>query len=106
MPPLPGGVTVHTLRGTYVSLMLAAGADIRWVQSQVGHENSKVTLEVYTQVLQRKDRELYTAAFDRLMADAIPSSGAAKPAPNQASEFGGLIPDRAGFAPGIAPETP
>jgi integrase len=72
LPPLPPGVTVHTLRRTYVSLMLAAGADLRWVQGQVGHEDAKMTLEVYTQVLQRKDRELYTEAFDRLMADAIP----------------------------------
>ena len=35
--------------------MLAAGADLRWVQSQVGHEDAKMTLDVYTQVLQRKD---------------------------------------------------
>jgi integrase len=75
LPLLPPGVTVHTLRRTYVSLMLAAGADLRWVQSQVGHEDAKMTLDVYTQVLQRKDRELYTAAFDRLMPDAIPSAG-------------------------------
>jgi hypothetical protein len=54
--------------------MLAAGADLRWVQGQVGHQDAKMTLEVYTQVLQRKDRELYTEAFDRLMADAIPST--------------------------------
>ena len=54
--------------------MLAAGADLRWVQGQVGHEDAKMTLDVYTQVLQRKDRELYTEAFDRLMTDAIPSA--------------------------------
>jgi integrase len=57
LPPLPPSVTVHTLRRTYVSLMLAAGADLRWVQSQVGHEDAKMTLDVYTQVLQRKDRD-------------------------------------------------
>ena len=28
-----------------------------------------MTLDVYTQVLQRKDRDLFTEAFDRLMAD-------------------------------------
>ena len=78
LPALPPGVTVHTLRRTYVSLMLAAGADLRWVQGQVGHEDAKMTLEVYTQVLQRKDRELYTEAFDRLMADAIPSAHSVK----------------------------
>jgi integrase len=51
LPPLPPGVTVHTLRRTYVSLMLAAGADLRWVRGQVGHEDAKMTLEVYTQIL-------------------------------------------------------
>ena len=61
LPALPPGVSVHTLRRTYVSLMLAAGADLRWVQSQVGHEDAKMTLDVYTQVLQRKDRALYTS---------------------------------------------
>ena len=75
MTPRPPGVTVHTLRRTSVSLMVAAGADLRWVQAQVGHEDAKMTLDVYTQVLQRKDRDLFTEAFDRLMADAIPSGG-------------------------------
>jgi integrase-like protein len=78
LPPLPPGLTVHALRRTYVSLMLAAGVDLRWVQAQVGHEDAKMTLEVYTQVLQRKDRDLYTEAFDRLMADAIPAAATPK----------------------------
>lgn len=104
LPALPPAVTVHTLRRTYVSLMLAAGADLRWVQSQVGHEDAKMTLDVYSQVLQRKDRELYTEAFDRLMADAIPSSGAVKMAADPGREMAGLPPNRTGFAPEIAPE--
>jgi integrase len=79
LPLLPPRVTVHTLRRTYVSLMLAAGADLRWVQGQVGHEDAKMTLDVYSQVLQRKDRELYTEAFDHLMADAIPAASRGKP---------------------------
>lgn len=105
LPALPPAVTVHTLRRTYVSLMLAAGADLRWVQSQVGHEDAKMTLDVYTQVLQRKDRELYTAAFDRLMADAIPSSAAVKMPVNPTGEMAGMPPNRTGFTPEIAPET-
>jgi hypothetical protein len=44
----------------------------------VGHEDAKMALDVYTQVLQRKDRDLYTEAFDRLMADAIPSASHVK----------------------------
>jgi integrase len=104
LPALPPGVTVHTLRRTYVSLMLAAGADLRWVQSQVGHEDAKMTLDVYTQVLQRKDRDLYTAAFDRLMADAIPSAAAVKLAAKPDREIAAMPPNGGGFAPEIAPE--
>ena len=105
LPALPPGVSVHTLRRTYVSLMLAAGADLRWVQRQVGHENAKMTLDVYTQVLQRKDRDLYTEAFDRLMADAIPSASAVKIPPNPAREGAAMPPNHTGFTPEIAPET-
>src|ERR671915_2043876 len=94
LPALPPGVTVHTLRRTYVSLMLAAGADLRWVQGQVGHEDAKMTLEVYTQVLQRKDRELYTEAFDRLMADAIPSPGGVKMDAAPSPTGRQMLPDR------------
>ena len=104
LPALPPGVTVHTLRRTYVSLMLAAGADLRWVQSQVGHEHAKMTLDVYSQVLQRKDRDLYTEAFDRLMADAIPSAAAVKMAANPYRGTAGMSPNGARFAPDIAPE--
>jgi len=105
LPALPPGVTVHTLRRTYVSLMLAAGADLRWVQGQVGHEDAKMTLDVYSQVLQRRDRELYTAAFDRLMADAIPSAAAVKVPTDVTLESGGMPADRAEFAPEFAPES-
>ena len=64
-----------------------------------------MTLNVYTQVLQRKDRDLYTEAFDRLMADAIPSASAVKIPPNPAHEGAAMPPNHTGFAPEIAPET-
>jgi integrase len=105
LPPLPPGVTVHTLRRTYVSLMLVAGADLRWVQSQVGHEDAKMTLEVYSQVLQRRDRDVYTEAFDRLMADAIPSAAAVKVPTDVTVKSGAMPVDDAGFAPEFAPES-
>jgi hypothetical protein len=49
-----------------------------------------MTLQVYTQVLQRKDRELYTEAFDRLMADAIPSAATLKTTAESAAEGPGF----------------
>jgi hypothetical protein len=60
-------VTAHTLRRTYISMMFAAGAEIPFVMAQVGHQDSKVTLELYAQVLKRRDREQVGRAFDELL---------------------------------------
>jgi hypothetical protein len=67
LPPLPTKVTAHTLRRTYISMMFAAGAEIPYVMAQVGHDNSKVTLEIYARVLKRRDRQQIGRAFDRLL---------------------------------------
>jgi len=56
LPPLPH-VTPHTLRRTYVSVMLlATNFDVPFVQSQVGHTDSKLTMDVYAQLLDRSKR--------------------------------------------------
>ncbi len=73
-PPLPGSITAHTFRRTFITLMLEAGAPVPYVQGQVGHEDPKTTLEIYAQVLRRRDRRRHGEAFDALMADAIPSA--------------------------------
>jgi site-specific recombinase XerC len=67
LPPLPARVTAHTLRRTYISMMFAAGTEIPYVMAQVGHADSKVTLEIYAQVLKRRDREQIGRAFDHLL---------------------------------------
>ena len=73
LPPIGVAVTPHTLRRTYISLMLSAGAEVPYVQAQVGHADAKVTLEIYAIVLKRRERGQFAAAFDALMRDAIPS---------------------------------
>jgi integrase len=78
LPPIAVNVTPHTLRRTYISLMLAAGADVPYVQAQVGHADAKVTLEIYALVLKRRNRTQFAEAFEGLMRDSVPSSGAAK----------------------------
>jgi Phage integrase family len=50
-------VTPHTFRRSYITYMLAAGHDIPYVQSQVGHLDPTVTLAVYAQLIRRPDRE-------------------------------------------------
>jgi integrase len=69
LPPLPH-VTPHTLRRTYVSIMLLASEfNITYVQHQVGHAESRMTMDVYAQLLDRRKRE-HGAAFDALLAGA------------------------------------
>jgi integrase len=73
-PPLPESITAHTFRRTFITLMLEAGAPVPYVQGQVGHEDPTTTLDIYAQVLKRRDRRHHGEAFDSLMADAVPSA--------------------------------
>src|SRR5439155_650827 len=58
LPPLPH-VTPHTLRRTYVSIMLVAtNFDVTYVQHQVGHAESRMTLDVYAHLLDRRKRDI------------------------------------------------
>jgi len=41
--PVDDGLSAHSCRHTYISLMIAAGTDIFWVSRQVGHGNILVT---------------------------------------------------------------
>lgn len=63
-------VTPHALRRTYISLMLEAGAPLPYVMDQVGHADSKTTLEIYAQVQKRVSRKSVHAAFDELVNGA------------------------------------
>lgn len=69
LPPLPK-VTPHALRRTYISLMIEAGAPLPYVMSQVGHADSRTTLEIYAQVQKRLSRKQVHRAFDDLLASA------------------------------------
>jgi integrase len=55
-------------RRTYISLMLEAGAPLHYVMDQVGHEDSKTTLEIYAHVQKRVSRPQVKRAFEELLA--------------------------------------
>jgi NAD(P)-dependent dehydrogenase (short-subunit alcohol dehydrogenase family) len=64
------GTTPHTLRRTYISIALLANRfDVLWVMRQVGHADSKMTMDVYAQLQQRAERT-HGEAFDGLVRRA------------------------------------
>jgi integrase len=93
MPPLPH-ITPHSLRRTYISiLLLASEFDLKWVMDQVGHADSKMTMDVYAQLQQRVKRE-HGASFDRLIRDA------------RAQLYGDQQPPAGGFVPTARKQPP
>jgi len=55
--PLPEGIMLHSLRRTFISLLLATGAEVPYVMRQVGHSDPKVTLSIYAKVMYRGEGE-------------------------------------------------
>ncbi len=69
LPQMPK-ISPHSLRRTYISIALRANQfDVKWVMSQVGHADSRMTMDVYAQLEQRVDRS-HGVNFDRLLASA------------------------------------
>ena len=69
LPSLPN-TTPHSLRRTYISIALLANSfDVKWVMDQVGHADSKMTMDVYAQLQQRAKGD-HGAHFDELVRQA------------------------------------
>jgi integrase len=74
IPPLPTGLTPHSLRRTFASLLFALGESPTYVMSQMGHTTPALTLALYARAMNRRDGE-----DKRLRALVDGSSGARKP---------------------------
>ena len=62
-------VTPHLLRHTYITNLIYEGVDPKTVQYLAGHENSKVTMDIYAKVKYNKPGELtkvVNAAFENI----------------------------------------
>ena len=55
--PLPEGLTLHALRRTFASLLVALGRDPRHVMDQLGHTDPKVTLGIYAKPMPEEHRD-------------------------------------------------
>lgn len=79
--PLTSGLTPHSLRRTFASILVALGEDPAYVMAQMGHTDPTLTLRVYAQQMRRRDGER-----ERLRAlvngeEWVPSGATAPPAP-------------------------
>ncbi|BDF69300.1 site-specific integrase [Oscillospiraceae bacterium] len=57
-------VTPHQLRHTYITNLIYASVDPKTVQYLAGHENSKVTMDIYAKVKYNKPEQLLTVVND------------------------------------------
>ncbi len=54
---LPKGVSLHTLRHSHGSVLLADGVDLATVSERLGHSSVRVTADVYSHALRGRDQE-------------------------------------------------
>jgi len=66
---LPDGLTPHSLRHTFASLLVRAGHDPAYVMAQLGHTDPAVTLGIYAHALRQPSDA--GARLDALVAGSI-----------------------------------
>ena len=55
--PLPAGITPHSLRRTFASLLYALGEDPPTVMGEMGHTDPGLALRIYAQAMRRDEAE-------------------------------------------------
>lgn len=64
LPP----VGLHELRHTYCTILIASGVDVKTTQAAMGHSDSRMTMEVYTHVVDDKKKSISSAIDGYLKA--------------------------------------
>ena len=62
---------LHDLRHSYASLMLAAGADMKQISSNLGHSNVGITFDTYGHLISGAGK-IAAERFDRLLKSWLP----------------------------------
>ena len=83
--PMSAGLTPHSMRRTFASILVALGEDPAYVMGQMGHTDPTLTLRVYAQQMRRRDgeRERLRALVNGeewVLPGATAADGAAAPA--------------------------
>ena len=63
----PWGVTLHKLRHTHASLLLASGTHPKIVQERLGHSSISITLDVYSHLMPNMQGDA-AASLDKMLA--------------------------------------
>ena len=63
---LPEGASLHSLRHTHASLLLADGVDLATVSERLGHSSVRVTADIYSHAIRGRDQEA-ARRWDKLM---------------------------------------
>ena len=64
LPP----VGLHELRHTYCTILITSGVDVRTTQAAMGHSDSRMTMEVYTHVVDDKKKSIRSTVDGYLKA--------------------------------------
>ena len=75
---LPKGSSLHTLRHSHASVLLADGVDLATVSARLGHSSVRVTADIYTHALRGRDREA-ACKWDELMGRTAASQDQPRP---------------------------
>jgi len=76
---LPAEVTIHTLRHTYASNLIAAGCDVVTVQRALGHSQPSITLNTYSHLWPSAEDKTRAATADFMSSvAALADSGRAE----------------------------
>lgn len=72
------GISLHSLRHTHASTLLAAGVPIANVSKRLGHRDPYTTAKIYQHALPDTDQDV-AATWDKLMAEKIVRNAETKP---------------------------